>query len=317
MVRRRSTVRFRKGALVRVRSKIRWAGRCEAGVCDGDVAVGGARPQCGASNVPPEGIWQGHGQVAGPKWRGFRGTIVWRLGLARPPRNVSRSKYDSTGDLQVFLFVRRHACVLGDQAAQDGFSADLLCVDVGHSGVGSVMFVVGDALDDALVRPRGVVVHLRIRPGRRAGAPCRGSARDRGARDAACQRGARRSRSSAEPGRRCAGSWCRWPSNTVSNEAASQALRVRTGAHGVIREVEEETEQRVRDERRRRGGRTLRCWLTRRHRSPRREPPPCRRESPSLSRCDEGLPPMMSCSRDRWQARTSTSRQGQSSAWPA
>ena len=45
-------------------------------------------------------------------------------------------------------------------AAQDRFSADLLCVDVGHGGAGSVMFAVGDALRDALVGPGRVVVHL-------------------------------------------------------------------------------------------------------------------------------------------------------------
>jgi hypothetical protein len=37
----------------------------------------------------------------------------------------------------------RGARVFVDQAAQDGFSADLLCVDVGHGGGGSVRFVVG------------------------------------------------------------------------------------------------------------------------------------------------------------------------------
>jgi hypothetical protein len=50
--------------------------------------------------------------------------------------------------------------VLVDQAARDGFSADLLSVDVGQGGAGSVRFLVGDALGDALVRPGGVVVHL-------------------------------------------------------------------------------------------------------------------------------------------------------------
>jgi hypothetical protein len=39
--------------------------------------------------------------------------------------------------------------VFVDQAAQDGFSADLLCVDVGRGGAGSVRFVAGDALGDA------------------------------------------------------------------------------------------------------------------------------------------------------------------------
>jgi hypothetical protein len=45
-----------------------------------------------------------------------------------------------------------------DQAIEDGFSADLLSVDVG--GAGSVTFVVGDALDYALVRPGRIVVRL-------------------------------------------------------------------------------------------------------------------------------------------------------------
>ena len=52
------------------------------------------------------------------------------------------------GDLQVF-----HASggvgVFVDQAAQDGFSADLLSVDIGHRGAGSAGLVVGDALRDA------------------------------------------------------------------------------------------------------------------------------------------------------------------------
>jgi hypothetical protein len=52
--------------------------------------------------------------------------------------------------------------VLVDQAAQDGFSADLLCVDAGHRGAGSVRFVVGDALRYALVRPGCVVVRLVV-----------------------------------------------------------------------------------------------------------------------------------------------------------
>ena len=36
----------------------------------------------------------------------------------------------------------------------------ICCVDVGHDGAGTVAFVVGDALRDALVRPGGVVVRL-------------------------------------------------------------------------------------------------------------------------------------------------------------
>ena len=41
--------------------------------------------------------------------------------------------------------------VLVDQAVHDGFSADLLCVDFGHGGAGSVTFVVRDALGDATI----------------------------------------------------------------------------------------------------------------------------------------------------------------------
>src|ERR1019366_7585334 len=61
-------------------------------------------------------------------------------------------KWDSVGDLQVFR-LSGGVRVLVDQAAQDGFSADLLCVDAGHRGAGSVRFVVGGALRYALVRP--------------------------------------------------------------------------------------------------------------------------------------------------------------------
>ena len=50
--------------------------------------------------------------------------------------------------------------VFVDQALEDGFSADLMVVDVGRRGAGTVAFVVGDALRDALVRPGSVVVRL-------------------------------------------------------------------------------------------------------------------------------------------------------------
>ena len=56
-------------------------------------------------------------------------------------RRLSR-KYGSVGDLRVFRGsggIR----VFVDQAARDGFSADLLCVDVGHGGAGSVTFIGG------------------------------------------------------------------------------------------------------------------------------------------------------------------------------
>jgi hypothetical protein len=51
-------------------------------------------------------------------------------------------------------------CVFVDQAAQDGFSEDPSAVKVGNSGVATVLFAVGDALGDALMRPGHVVVHL-------------------------------------------------------------------------------------------------------------------------------------------------------------
>ena len=50
--------------------------------------------------------------------------------------------------------------VLVDQAAQDGFSADPPCIDVGQSRAVSVTFAGGDALGDALVRPGVGLVRL-------------------------------------------------------------------------------------------------------------------------------------------------------------
>ncbi len=52
-----------------------------------------------------------------------------------------------------------------DQAAQDGFSADLPCADVGHGRAVSVGFVGGDALGDALVRPGRAVMRLLVGQG--------------------------------------------------------------------------------------------------------------------------------------------------------
>ena len=52
------------------------------------------------------------------------------------------------------------ARVFVDQAAQDGFSEDPSAVKVGNGEVATVVFPVGDALGDALVRPGHVVVHL-------------------------------------------------------------------------------------------------------------------------------------------------------------
>jgi hypothetical protein len=46
------------------------------------------------------------------------------------------------------------------QATQDGFPEDPPAVEVGNGEVPTVVFAVGDALRDALVRPGCVVVHL-------------------------------------------------------------------------------------------------------------------------------------------------------------
>jgi hypothetical protein len=75
------------------------------------------------------------------------------------PGTCPARKYGSVGDLRVFR-ASGGIRVFVDQAAQDGFSADLLYIDVGHGGAGSVTFIVGDALGDALMRPGGVVLHL-------------------------------------------------------------------------------------------------------------------------------------------------------------
>jgi hypothetical protein len=51
------------------------------------------------------------------------------------------------------------ARIFVDQAAQDGFSEDPSWVEVGNREVATVVFAVGNALGDALVRPGRVVVH--------------------------------------------------------------------------------------------------------------------------------------------------------------
>jgi hypothetical protein len=71
------------------------------------------------------------------------------------PRACAARKYDSPGDLRVFR-ASGGIRVFIDQAAQDGFSPDLSCVDAGRDGAGTVTSIVGDALGDALMRPGGV-----------------------------------------------------------------------------------------------------------------------------------------------------------------
>jgi hypothetical protein len=66
---------------------------------------------------------------------------------------------DPAGDLQVFG-VSGSARVFVDQAAKDGYSVDPFAVEVGNGEAATVVFAVGDALSDALVRPGRVVVHL-------------------------------------------------------------------------------------------------------------------------------------------------------------
>ena len=55
------------------------------------------------------------------------------------------------------------ARVFVDQAAEDGFAVDLFAVEVGNGEVATVVFAVGDALGNALVRPGHVVVRLVFR----------------------------------------------------------------------------------------------------------------------------------------------------------
>jgi hypothetical protein len=58
-----------------------------------------------------------------------------KIGFGSSPARVLRA----SGGERVFV----------DQAAQDGLSADLPCIDVGHGAAGGVRFAVGDTLGDA------------------------------------------------------------------------------------------------------------------------------------------------------------------------
>src|SRR6516165_3693453 len=53
------------------------------------------------------------------------------------------------GQVTCSLLVSGGTRVFVDQSAQDRFSADLLCIDAGHGGAGSIRFV-GNVLGDAL-----------------------------------------------------------------------------------------------------------------------------------------------------------------------
>ncbi len=63
---------------------------------------------------------------------------------------MSRSKQDSAGDMQV-VRASGGVRVFVDQAVQDGFSADLLCVDVGHGGAGSATFWAAPRFPDSII----------------------------------------------------------------------------------------------------------------------------------------------------------------------
>ena len=70
----------------------------------------------------------------------------------RPGRSCPAGKWDLPGNVRVFG-VSGGARVLVDQAAEDGFAVDPFAVEVGNGEVAIVVFAVGDALGDALVRP--------------------------------------------------------------------------------------------------------------------------------------------------------------------
>jgi hypothetical protein len=74
-------------------------------------------------------------------------------------RILCRSKIGFWHVSCVFLDVSG-SCVLVDQAAQDGFSADLASVEVPCRDAGSMVFSVGDALVHAMMRAGRVVVLL-------------------------------------------------------------------------------------------------------------------------------------------------------------
>jgi hypothetical protein len=110
-----------------------------------------------------------------------------------------------------FIGISGGARVFVDQAAQDGFSEEPPAVEVGNCEAATVVFTVGDALGDALVRPGRVVVHLVFL---QDGAQMAFPEDQHAVQELTAQgyrRGARRSSSSAEPARPCARSWCRRP----------------------------------------------------------------------------------------------------------
>jgi hypothetical protein len=83
-----------------------------------------------------------------------------QLQLIVSPRTLSRPKIGFGSSPARVLRASGGVRVLVDQAAQDGLSADLPCIDVGHGAAGGVRFAVGDTLGNALVRAGRVVVLL-------------------------------------------------------------------------------------------------------------------------------------------------------------
>ena len=116
-----------------------------------------------ARDNPAWGYRRIHGELTGLGSK-LAPSTVWQIlkdaGIDPAPRRACPArKLDLASALQVFR-ASRGVRVLVDQAVEDGFSADLLWVNVCHGRGVSVALVIGDALGDALVRPGRVVVPL-------------------------------------------------------------------------------------------------------------------------------------------------------------
>src|SRR5450755_1682683 len=88
-------------------------------------------------------------------------SAAWRVRWARSAWTCPARKQDSAGDLQV-IRGSGGVRVLVDQAAQDGFSADVLCADVDRGGAGASCSPSVTRWADALVRPGHLVVGLVV-----------------------------------------------------------------------------------------------------------------------------------------------------------
>ena len=111
------------------------------GYCQGERSSRVIEKRCArdvAYRVIAGGLHPDHATIA--RFRVLsRPKIGFGSSLARVPR--------ASGGVRVFV----------DQAAQDRFSADLPCIDVGHGAAEGVRFAVGDTLGNALVRARAVL----------------------------------------------------------------------------------------------------------------------------------------------------------------